>query len=111
MPSMSTSGEVELPPKELMPRMRIAPPSSPGAPDCVGAGGLRLRRGGCRPAGKVTGFSWPGLFEWFLYYYRWEPLSLRLQKYFNNWLRVSLSPECNPFFIPWQSAAAAKACH
>jgi len=35
MPSMSTSGEVELPPKELMPRMRIAPPSSPGAPDCV----------------------------------------------------------------------------
>lgn len=32
---MSTSGEVELPPKELMPRMRIAPPSSPGAPDCV----------------------------------------------------------------------------
>ena len=35
IPSMSTSGEVELPPKELMPRMRIAPPSSPGAPDCV----------------------------------------------------------------------------
>ena len=35
IPSMSTSGAVELPPNELIPRMRMAPPSAPGAPDGV----------------------------------------------------------------------------
>ena len=54
IPSMSTSGAVELPPNELIPRMRMAPPSAPDGVVTVTPGAIPCKATDAETTGRFS---------------------------------------------------------